>query len=322
MQIPKIIHYFYDDIDIWEKGKNPQIRMCMLSWKKHCPDYELMLWHDKHPEFQEILKSSLFVRKAYQLKLWAFVSDYVRLYALYKYGGIYLDTDVQLLGNFDNFLNDGLFMSIEGDTVNNENLPESAIMGSLPGHPLIADTMKFYQDNAIFYDSNPIASVIMKKSLHNLTGFTKIPYVSDNIALKAEYFYNANKRINDFEVYTGQRVFRDDKNNLSIYPCEYFCPSWFCFKDKAITDKTVAIHWNQSSWWQKDVFEKLRNSIRPKVSKITEKHKLFAIPFYKKTIRGNKIKISILGLIKIKKTPEKLKIYFLSVPVFKLIRSN
>ena len=55
-----------------------------------------------------------------------------------------------MLGNFDKFLSDGLFMSIEGDTVNYENLPESAIMGAIPNHPLIADTMKFYQDNAIF----------------------------------------------------------------------------------------------------------------------------------------------------------------------------
>lgn len=77
--------------------------MCVCSWKKACPDYAFMLWHDRHPEFGEILRQSLFVRSAYELKLWAFVADYVRLYALHKYGGIYLDTDVQLLKNFDAF---------------------------------------------------------------------------------------------------------------------------------------------------------------------------------------------------------------------------
>ncbi|MBQ8785633.1 MAG: hypothetical protein IJZ59_06305 [Alphaproteobacteria bacterium] len=322
MQIPKIIHYFYDDIDIWEKGKNPQIRMCMLSWKKYCPDYKIMLWHDKHPEFKQILKQSLFVRKAYQLKLWAFVSDYVRLYALYKYGGIYLDTDVQLLKNFDMFLNDGLFMSIEGDTVDNENIPESAIIGAIPQHPLIENTMKFYQDDSIFFDSNPIAPVIMKKSLNNLTGFTKIPYISDDIAQRAEFFYKANQRINDIDIYRGQQIFRDNKNNLSIYPCEYFCPSWFCFKEEGITDNTVSIHWNQSSWWQKDVFEKLRNSIRPKIVKTTEKYKIFSIPVYKKTIKGNKTKISVLGIMRIKKTAEKFKMYFLFIPLLKIKRKS
>ena len=107
MQIPKIIHYFYDDVNPWTKGKNPQFRMCLYSWKKACPDYALMLWHEKSPEFGQILQQSLFVRKAYELKLWAFVSDYVRLYVLNKYGGIYVDTDVQLLQNFDKFLDDG-----------------------------------------------------------------------------------------------------------------------------------------------------------------------------------------------------------------------
>lgn len=86
MQIPKIIHYFYDDVNPWTKGKNPQFRMCLYSWKKACPDYALMLWHEKSPEFGQILQQSLFVRKAYELKLWAFVSDYVRLYVLNKYG--------------------------------------------------------------------------------------------------------------------------------------------------------------------------------------------------------------------------------------------
>lgn len=80
MQIPKIIHYFYDNVDLWKKGPNSQVRMCVCSWKKACPDYAFMLWHDRHPEFGEILRQSLFVRRAYELKLWAFVADYVRLY--------------------------------------------------------------------------------------------------------------------------------------------------------------------------------------------------------------------------------------------------
>ena len=143
MQIPKIIHYFYDNVDLWKKGPNSQVRMCVCSWKKACPDYAFMLWHDRHPEFGEILRQSLFVRRAYELKLWAFVADYVRLYALHKYGGIYLDTDVQLLKNFDAFLNDGFFVSVEGDIREGENIPEPAVMGSVPGHPLLEEILPF-----------------------------------------------------------------------------------------------------------------------------------------------------------------------------------
>ena len=60
MSIPKIIHYFYDDTNVWEKNTKAQVRMCINSWLKYCPDYKIMLWHDKMPEFQEIISKSEF----------------------------------------------------------------------------------------------------------------------------------------------------------------------------------------------------------------------------------------------------------------------
>lgn len=261
MQIPKIIHYFYDNVDLWKKGPNSQVRMCVCSWKKACPDYAFMLWHDRHPEFGEILRQSLFVRRAYELKLWAFVADYVRLYALHKYGGIYLDTDVQLLKNFDAFLNDGFFVSVEGDIREGENIPEPAVMGSVPGHPLLEETMKFYRSNHIFNWQNPIVPTVMKAAMRKFCGFSRIDYSSPEETRRAETFYFGSRRCDDYELYRGQRRWRNEEKRVSVYPGEYFCPCWYTFREKALTENTVAVHWNQSSWWNKDAFARLRASL-------------------------------------------------------------
>lgn len=91
--IPKIIHL------IWFGG-NPYsniITYCISSWKKYCPDYEIMIWNEESFD----VNSVAWVKEAYEAKKWAFVSDYVRLYALYNYGGIYFDSDVELLKPID-----------------------------------------------------------------------------------------------------------------------------------------------------------------------------------------------------------------------------
>lgn len=325
MSIPKIIHYFYDDVDVWEKGKNPHFRMCLCSWKRCCPDYTLMLWHDKHPEFQKILNRSLFARKAYELKLWAFVADYVRLYALYKYGGIYLDTDVELLNNFDAFLNDGFFCSIEGDILNRENVPEPAVMGCTAGHPLLKTAMSLYEDNKIFEQENPIANVMFKTALQKTNGFSKILFDTPEAGAQAEALYAGRRRFDDFMLYLKQKVFRDDKNKISIYPSEYFCPTWCVFKEKAITARTVAIHWNQSSWWKKDVFGLLRNSICPQTELHAEDritYKICRIPVLKIIRHAALAKYCFLGVFRLKKTPLCLKFYLGFIPVFKVSRSG
>lgn len=142
--MPKIIHYFYDDVDIWRKSAAPQFRICYASWLKFCPDYEIKLWHTEMPEFKEILKKSRFVRECYKRKLWAFIADYIRHYALYNYGGIYLDTDVQLVKSLDEYVDKPFFCSIEADFYKGKNLLESAVMGGQKGHKVFKDMLKIY----------------------------------------------------------------------------------------------------------------------------------------------------------------------------------
>lgn len=329
MAIPKIIHYFYDDVDIWEKNSKSQVRMCINSWLNVCPEseYKYILWHDKMPEFQEILQKSEFVRRAYKLKLWAFVSDYVRLYALNKYGGIYLDTDVQLLKNFDDFLDNKFFTSIEGDILYGKNIPEPAIMGGEASHPLFKEAMKIYESDEIFETDNFIANVIMGKAIENLYGFNKIKYRTPELNNLAQISYNSripNIHLNNFELYRAQEIFTN--NEISIYPCEYFCPTWQAFKSKAITDKTVAIHWNQSSWWQNEKIERLKTGNIESINTSTKTFYLFAfLPVLKeKTKELNSTSIqtiySIFNIPIIKKSSAQNKnLYYLfnTLPIWK-----
>lgn len=93
--IPKIIHYCW-----FGKGKkNRLIKRCIRSWKKRMPDYEIICWNEDNFDYTSVP----FVKEAYEQKKWAFVADYVRLYALFHYGGIYLDTDSEVYKSFDFF---------------------------------------------------------------------------------------------------------------------------------------------------------------------------------------------------------------------------
>ena len=232
----KIIHYFYDNTNVWKKSSSSIFRICYKSWLEKCPDYKIMLWHDKMPEFKEMLAQSRFLRECYKRKMWAFVSDYVRYYAVYNYGGIYLDTDVELVKNFDDYL----------------NLPEPAVLGGKAGHPIFKEVLDFYNSDEIFQMDNFIAPVILRKILQKRTNFSKIEY-NKQVRKKAEKYYNSNQKakvIDDIEIYKNQKIYKDENLGIYIFPSEYFCPTWPCFGMDAFTEKTVAIHWNQSSWWK------------------------------------------------------------------------
>lgn len=94
--IPKIIHYCW-----FGGGKMPPLlKLCISSWKKHLPDYEIKQWNESNFDYN----MSPLCREAYAARKWAFVADCCRIYALYTEGGIYLDTDIMVLRNFDEFL--------------------------------------------------------------------------------------------------------------------------------------------------------------------------------------------------------------------------
>ena len=107
--IPKIIHY------CWFGGneKPTLIKRCIESWKKICPDYEIKEWNESNFD----VCCNAYVKKAYEMKKWAFVADYARFYVLYNYGGVYLDTDVQLVNNIDELRLKGKFAGFGNDEI-------------------------------------------------------------------------------------------------------------------------------------------------------------------------------------------------------------
>ena len=133
-RIPKIIHY------IWFGGSkfSPEREQLIESWKKLLPDYKFILWSEKN---FEISKAPKYVQEAYEKKKYAFVSDYVRLFALYTYGGVYMDTDVVLVKSFDKFLDCKMFLGREDSAY-----LSAGVIGARKNDALVKILMEEYND--------------------------------------------------------------------------------------------------------------------------------------------------------------------------------
>jgi mannosyltransferase OCH1-like enzyme len=130
--IPKIIHYcWFGNNELSDLEK-----MCISSWEKYCPDYSIKLWNELNSPMDHS-----WVRESYRHKKFAFVSDYVRFYALNNEGGIYLDTDMLLVKNIDNFLIYDFFIGYEDDFT-----LSMGIIGAQKGNVRISHFQKFYDE--------------------------------------------------------------------------------------------------------------------------------------------------------------------------------
>lgn len=205
--IPKKIHY------CWFGGNAmpDSLKQYILTWKKLCPDYEIIQWDESNFD----ILSNDYVREAYENKKWAFVSDYVRLYAIFSQGGIYMDTDVEVIKPLDSFLHYKGFTGFE--TMEN---PLTGIIGAEKHNPLIKKALENY---------NHIRFVNKDGSL-NLT--TNIDYFRE-ICVAEGYLMNGEYQC---------------INGFAIYPCEYFCPFDFLNRKFIITDNAYTIHHFAGSW--------------------------------------------------------------------------
>lgn len=206
--IPKVIHY------CWFGGAelSPLARECIASWEKYLPDYEIRLWNEENFD----INSNKFAREAYAAKRWAFVSDYVRAYVLYEYGGIYMDTDVEVLQNLDRFLVHPAFAGFENST-----LISTGIIGTRSKHWWIGELLEYYK-NRSFYRENGKADI--KPNTFLLTGLAK-----------QHGFAEGNR----------YQVLVDD---VHVYPSEYFCPKSPRNHQIVLTPNSYAIHHFEGSW--------------------------------------------------------------------------
>lgn len=190
--IPKVIHY------CWFSGeKKPRlIRRCIKSWKKVLPDYEIKCWDANSFDFNSVP----YVKQAYEKKKWAFVADYVRLYALYTEGGIYLDSDVEVYKRFDEFLKYSFFAGTDIRNLEKKQFGiEAAIMGAEKGHYYLKECLEYYnsmyfirEDGSLNIKVMPdIISPILEK--YGYKSLDKTQYLNNNMAIfSSAYFANCN----------------------------------------------------------------------------------------------------------------------------------
>ncbi len=214
MSIPKIIHY------CWFGTKPIPIleQKCMESWKKYLPDYEIKLWNESSFDVNYIQ----YVKQAYKSKKYAFVSDYVRMYVLYYYGGIYLDTDVEILKPLDPFLENEVFMGFE-----NKTMLGTAIIGTVKGCTLFSEIMNYYHthnflDNKHRQDTtaNPqlLVETLLKRGLKKENSEQFI----DNIHIYERDVFFPKK-------FANQGRFKTTERTVTIH---HFSGSWLSEKDK------------------------------------------------------------------------------------------
>jgi len=214
--IPRVIHY------VWI-GRNPLpvlAENCIESWKKFCPDYAIKKWDETNFD----VFSNRYCKEAYEAKKFAFVSDYIRLYALVNCGGVYMDTDVELVKPIDDYLVHQAFSGFE----NEKSIP-TGIMACEKGFPLFHDLLSDYGDRCF----------ILPDGKQNLT--TNVSFITEACLRRGLVLNNSLQTI----------------DGLTLYPNDVFCPKNFIDGKYNTTENTVAIHHFAGSWHSE---EQQRNS--------------------------------------------------------------
>ena len=223
MSIPKILHY------CWFGGapKPKNIQNCIRSWKKYCPDYEIIEWNEQNFDVSQ----SLYTRQAYDARRWAFVADYARLKILYEQGGIYMDTDVELLRPLDDLLAYPAFFGFQ----HNNEVATGLGFGAEARSPVV----KALLDD---YDGLPF---LLPDGSCDLT-----PCPKRNLPVFARFGIRADGT-------------RQSTPEMEVFPVEYFCPVAYAGSTCDITPNTYSIHHYHASWKEKSLHRPGRTPHRP-----------------------------------------------------------
>lgn len=216
--IPKIIHYCWF-------GGNPlpeDAQKCIASWKKYLPGYEIKEWNESNFD----VNCCPYVREAYQAKKYAFVSDYARFEVLYREGGLYFDTDVEVIRNMDHIVAAGNFMAFEKSLATKSQeegfTPAAFAAGVAPGLGLLHELLEFYQtkEHFVVEDGTVVDYTTALLRKHGLVEEHRLQQVA----------------------------------GVTIYPVDYFCPMDSTTGIITLTDNTVSIHHYSCSWIDHNTF--------------------------------------------------------------------
>ncbi len=209
--IPKKIHY------CWVGGAPlpESAKKCIKSWRKYCPDYEIIEWNETNYDFTSVP----YMKEAFEAKKWGFVPDYARLDIIYKHGGIYLDTDVELVRSFDPLLQLHGFAGFQNDY-------EVALglgFGAEAGNPVIKALLEEYQGLRFLDDEGCM----------NLTPSPEL---------------NTRALVQAFGLRTNGE-YQQLVDSFTVYPVDYFCPKSFADGIVRKTKHTYSIHHFDASWY-------------------------------------------------------------------------
>ena len=208
---PKKIHYIWVGF-----AQKPEIvEKCIESWKKHLPDYEICEWNNEALKNIDIP----YVKEAFQCKKWAFVSDYLRLKALYEEGGLYFDTDLEVTNNLDTFLHLDFFSGYEDYEGNAEQAyPITALMAAEPKSPIIKDLLDEYNHEKFILDNGDLN---VKTNTKRITEYFKRKFnLTDTLDSSKELELTENCKIYPYYYFSTPK---ENKINYSIH---HFDGSW------------------------------------------------------------------------------------------------
>ena len=230
-EIPHVIHYCWF-------GGNPlgdDEQRCISSWQEHLPNYEIKRWDESNFD----VRCCTYVSEAYDSGKWAFVSDYARFKILYEEGGLYFDTDVELIRSIDDIVEAGPFMGCEADKFDmpgvdhGEHLPmvnPGLGLGAYPGSDLYREVLDSYEGSHFFHSDGStdlttvvvrVTSILAKHGLRQLNGVQNV-------------------------------------DGVSVYPAEFFNPKDYWTGDVVLTENTRSIHHYKASWHDEQQMEERR----------------------------------------------------------------
>lgn len=220
MSIPKIIHYCWF-------GHNPKPELaqkCMDSWKKYCPDYNIIEWSEENFDTSS---APLYVRQAYEAKRWAFVTDYVRLQVVYEHGGIYLDTDVELKKSLDTLLFHHAYFGFEDGA----HVATGLGFGAEKGAQILREMMNDYQGISFIKQDGSFDS-------------TPCPARNTQVLLRRGLKQDDSKQVLE--------------GDILILPSIILCPIDYNSGIHKKSRKSYSVHWFAASWHS----EQQRQSMR------------------------------------------------------------
>lgn len=259
----KYIHYCW----FGDKPLPKLAKKCIKSWKKYLPDYEIIRWSEENVDLEECP----FIKEAYENKKWAFVADYARTKAIYEYGGIYFDTDMEVVKNIDELLNTGNgFLGVE-----DSHMIACGVWYEPKKHSYLATEMlKFYRSQS-FFDIDNIYSI-------------SIPRIISSILDDYDSTLDETQKL---------------KHNEIIYRRDYFYPYSYDFQNNIFTDDTCMIHYYDASWVPK--WEQRENKIYRTLGKKNGLRFIKGCRFFKKIVRKC-IRIILHPVIVYKRKKEKI----------------